>query len=154
VYISGCGGGEAGEAATNGGNAAASAAKFPLIIPTGATTMGITIGAGGVAPAGAGGNTDIAVGGTDYLRLAGGPTSQPQFWTGSTWRALIPTDDVSRFAAAGLMQGAANSSASGGPSLYGAGGATGNPGLGYGAGGGVNGDGSDGFVMLEFVEGV
>lgn len=167
VYVTGCGGGGGGQAATNGGNAAASAIRHPLMIPSGATTIGATVGAAGPANT-AGGNSEISIGGTNVLRLEGGlaggaTASLPAFWdaAASAWRQQSPlgsTFNVSllhSLASWTLQRGLTNNGANGGSSPFGAGGiSSGQAAAGYGSGGSINAAGTPGFFFLEFVEGV
>lgn len=162
AYITGCGGG-AGGSSTAAVSSAASANRFPLLLSPGATTMSVTIGAGGVGggSGAAGGDTIIAIDSVNVLRLTGGPASSvdvtPAFWSvsASTWRpwALFPqaVAGIDQIMPATLGRGSINNSSTGGSSAFGAGGNAG-PATGYGAGGGINGAGSPGFLLIEFKE--
>lgn len=84
VIISGCGGGGGGSGWNSGGahggspgSAAAYAVRHPLLIPQGASTMAVSIGAGGsggavAASGGDGGDTTLVWLGVTALRLRGG----------------------------------------------------------------------------------
>lgn len=163
VYVTGCGGGAGGAAATDAGGSSASAIKHPLIIPTGATTMGLTIGAGGAVGA-SGGDTEISIGGTNALRLGGGAVginiASPALWNvaAAAWRTTVYNNTVFNaslihaFSSWTLQRGVPNTEGS--PAIGPFGAATsGQPGTGYGSGGGINAVGAPGFLLLEFVEG-
>lgn len=160
VYVTGCGGGGGGAAATNASSSAASAIGHPLNIPSGATTMGLTVGAAGAATV-AGGHTDIAIGGTNVLRLQGGTVGAPglpAFWTGAAWQVQSYANNsfnanlLHSISSWTLQRGLANNASTPGVSPFG-GAAVSEAATGYGSGGGINQPGSPGFLILEFVEG-
>lgn len=85
LYVTGCGGGGSGGVNTTtgqrggGGGSAAVAVRVPLNIPSGATTLSATVGAGapGVSAAGTsagmfGGESSVSIGGVVRLKLGGG----------------------------------------------------------------------------------
>ena len=158
MYVTGCGGGS-GSNNTSNGAAAASAMAHPLIIPSGATTVSVTIGAAGDNTGiNNGGNTDIAFGSTNVLRLGGGSssTNYPYFWGGSAWvqctapTGAVTTSDLSTYSAFRLMRGR-----NGGDGPFGARGSSAHVNAaGYGTGSGPGGNGAPGFLILEFVEGI
>lgn len=161
VYVTGCGGGAGGAMTGNGGSAAVSANRHPLIIPASVSTMNLTIGAAGAIETG-GGSTIIAFGSTNALRLTGGTVSSaesfPAIWNGSFWQLQVinagTVSGLSIHAGQTLARGVNAGSTTGASSLFGAGGGSGNPATGYGAGGGQNAAGSPGFLILEFTEAV
>ena len=178
VYVTGVGGG-GGSSTTTGGTSGAWARQHPLIIPSGATTMGLTIGAGGPAgTAGGGGDTEVAIGGTNVLRLTGGvgisnaPLSfvDPALWNAANaaWVSVSPPiNSVTTFSARfGWFQAGASigpgwggqSAALGGGGPFGASPSSGTgSAIGYGAGASSVSDvgyaGAPGLLILEFVEG-
>ena len=178
VYVTGCGGG-GGSSTSTGGLSGAWARQHPLIIPSGATTMGLTIGAGGPAgTAGGGGSTEIAIGGTNILRLTGGtgnsnaPQSfvSPSLWgaANSQWRSIAPPVNSSTAFAAlfgwfqpGISIGSGwggQDEASGGDGPFGVSWNAASNAIGYGAGAssfnGAGYAGAPGFLILTFVEGL
>lgn len=161
MYVTGCGSGAGGAATTNAGMSAACAIRHPIMIPSSASTLSVTIAAGGSAGGGPGnGNpTDIAIDGANILRLNGGSsTNYAHFWDGSAWVAQSFTgatyNDTRIVELSGmtLIKGRANLSSTPGSGPFGA--ATTTSVAGYGIGGIVNGAGKPGFLIVEFVEGV
>ncbi|MFN7830042.1 MAG: hypothetical protein ACK5NX_02460 [Armatimonadota bacterium] len=166
VLVTACGGGAGGASGGTAGGGAACAVEFPLAIPSGAATMSVTIGAAGVtgASVGAGGDTTIAIGGTNAVQLAGGTTTggRPRLWSvpASAWRDVnygtgtSTLQNIAPIVAALLVPGGATLSAGvGGSSLFGANGAASTAAVGFGAAGGSGANGAPGFALLTFVEG-
>jgi hypothetical protein len=141
AFVTATGGGSGGAPTTNGGSSAASAI-------------------GGAVNA-VGGNTDISLGGVNALRLQGGQLTtagMPFLWSAaaSAWRQVshfaTNISATSAFASTPLMPGQANNADVGGSTAFGAGGPSGQPGVGFGSAGGVNAVGAPGFALIEFVE--
>lgn len=165
VYVTGCGGGGGGQPTTNAGSSAAVAMRHPLIIPPGATTMGLTVGAAGVVGT-AGGHTEIAIGGVNVLQLRGGASGAGggdiAFWSAadSAWKTQIflanATYNFNSLQQVGpftLVRGQVSIASAAAPGPFGASGGT-VASVGYGAGGNVNQSGAPGLLILEVVEGL
>lgn len=185
AYVTMCGGGQGGGnrvgGSVSGGGGSPTVFRYPLLIPSGVTTINCQVGAGG-AGAAANSNIDGAAGGESSVTagsasvrisrtngLVSGTVTTGGDFSGQQGNALASADMATLIYAGGTGTTTAvgGNLGAGGRSALGVGGSgwataptntAGDPAKGYGAGGGIGygtgkgGDGAPGLLIVEFAE--